>query len=53
MRNFEHFFDLFNMMYKHRKGGNKAHAVKVWEINRVGGLTQVDQLLFFRAAKIA
>lgn len=51
MRNFEHFFDLFDMMYKHRKGGNKAHAVKVWEINRVGGLTQEDKLLFSELQK--
>lgn len=46
MRNFEHFFDLFDMMYKYRKGGNKAYAVEIREINRVGGLTQVDKLLF-------
>lgn len=46
MRNFEHFFDLLNMVYEYRKGSNKTHAVKIWEIYGIWRLTQEDKLLF-------
>lgn len=51
MWNFEHLFDLLNVMDKHRKGCNEAYAVKVRKINSVGRLTQEDKLLFSELQK--